>query len=57
MACNHERLVCTDNVLVCKLCGAVLPLSVLGGETPAENKNAAEAPKKAVKRKAKKEAE
>lgn len=54
MACNHEKLKCTDNVLRCKLCGAVLPLSVLSGETPAENKNAAEGKITASKRKGKK---
>ena len=30
--CDHKRLKCTDNVLTCKDCGAVLPLETLAGE-------------------------
>ena len=55
MACNHERLVCTDNVLRCALCGAVLPLSMLDGETPAQKEKPAEAKIKPSKSKGKKE--
>lgn len=29
MNCTHERLKCTNNVLSCLICGAVLPLDVL----------------------------
>ena len=30
MECRHERLECTNNVLRCTICGAVLPLEMLG---------------------------
>ena len=29
MDCKHEKLECTNNVLRCMVCGAVLPLEVL----------------------------
>ena len=29
MGCRHERLECTNNVLRCAICGAVLPLAML----------------------------
>lgn len=32
MECAHERLKCTNNVLTCMSCGAVLPLEKLAGE-------------------------
>ena len=56
MNCKHERLICTDNVLRCAVCGAVLPLSVLGDKSIGQKENAAEGPKKPAKRKTKKEA-
>lgn len=38
MNCTHERLKCTNNVLSCLICGAVLPLDVLtcNKSTPAD---------------------
>lgn len=56
MACKHEKLRCTDNVLVCAVCGEILPLTALGGQTPAQQDDAKEGQIKAPKRKAKKEA-
>ena len=29
MTCNHDHLKCTNNVLTCLDCGAVLPLELL----------------------------
>ena len=33
MSCNHDHLKCTNNVLTCLDCGAVLPLELLPPET------------------------
>ena len=30
--CDHKNLKCTNNVLTCKDCGAVLPLEALAGD-------------------------
>ena len=50
MSCEHKRLKCTDNVFYCLDCGAMVP-------NPYEAEKPSEAPKKAVKRKTKKEDE
>ena len=55
MACKHERLKCTDNVLRCAACGAVLPLSILDGPAAQPQENAPAAPQRPGKRKPKKE--
>ena len=56
--CKHQRLKCVNNVLSCMDCGAVLPLETLtAGKYKPPQENAPEGPKKAAKRKAKKEAE
>ena len=55
MACKHERLICTDNVLRCKDCLATLPLSALDDNSVGQKESAAEGPKKPAKRKTKKE--
>lgn len=50
MACNHDRVKCTDNVFYCAVCGAKVEMHVRE-EKPAEAK------KTPVKRKSKKEGE
>lgn len=55
MECRHERLKCTDNVFYCLSCGAVVPSPFAGDKQEGQKENAPEGPKKAVKRKAKKE--
>lgn len=55
MACKHECLKCTDNVLRCAVCGTVLPLSILDGPAVQPQENASAAPRKPAKRKPKKE--
>lgn len=54
MACNHERLRCTDNRYFCAVCGAYL--FDVGNERAAE-KPAPEAKKTTNKRKTKKDGE
>lgn len=49
MVCEHKRLKCTNNVFFCLDCGAMVP-------NPYEAKKPEEVPKKAGKRKIKKEA-
>lgn len=41
MTCSHDHLKCTDNVLTCLDCGAVLPLELL--ERPKADKSEAPA--------------
>ena len=56
MACNHERLRCTDGIYYCLACGLRIDVPPAEDKTPeAENKPEKTAVK-AVKRKAKKEA-
>jgi hypothetical protein len=50
MACNHDRIRCTDNVFYCLVCGAKV-------EMPVREEKPVEAKKTAVKRKSKKEGE
>lgn len=57
MACDHKDLICTNNVFFCRACGAMVAAPVSFEELTAEKEKPAEAPKKAVKRKARKEAE
>lgn len=57
MECNHERLRCTNNVYYCLSCGAVVPFAPAPDQREGKKEKLAEAPKKAVKRKARKEAE
>ena len=49
MACNHDRIRCTDNVFYCAVCGAQV-------EQPTQEEKPVEA-KKTPKRRAKKESE
>ena len=56
MACNHERLRCTDNRYFCAVCGAYL-FDVDNANTQAAEKPAPEAKKTANKRKTKKDGE
>ncbi len=53
MGCKHEHLKCTNNVLTCQDCGAVLPLELLA-QLKAEQleKPAKPAPKRGKKTKA-----
>ena len=57
MDCKHDQYKCTDNRFFCLICGAEIgdPFAVKEDTDRAEKP--AEAPKKPVKRKAKKEAE
>ena len=55
MACEHKRLKCTDNVFYCLDCGAMVPNPYENGKQIGQEENPAEAPKKAVKRKSRKE--
>ena len=57
MDCKHDQYKCTDNRFFCLICGAEIadPFAVKEDTDRAEKP--AEAPKKAVKRKTKKEAE
>lgn len=57
MNCNHNQYKCTDNRFFCLICGAEIgdPFAVKEDTDQAEKP--AEAPKKPVKRKTKKEAE
>lgn len=57
MACEHKNLICTNNVFFCSDCGAMVSAPVSFEESAAEKEKSAETPKKAVKRKARKEAE
>lgn len=57
MNCKHERLRCTDNVFICPECGCTWPVWDEANKNPSAAEKPAEAPKKPVKRKAKKEAE
>lgn len=50
MACNHDRIKCTDNVFYCAVCGAVV-------EMPVREEKPVEVKKTPVKRKSKKEGE
>ena len=50
MACNHDRIRCTDNVFYCAVCGAKV-------EQPTRKEKPVEVKKTPVKRKAKKEGE
>lgn len=50
MACNHDRIKCTDNVFYCAVCGERV-------EMPAQEEKPAEAKKTPVKRKRKENAE
>ena len=50
MACNHDRLKCTDNVYFCAVCGAKV-------EMPTREEKSTEAKKTPVKRKRKENAE
>lgn len=50
MACNHDRLKCTDNVFYCAICGARV-------EQPAHEEKPVETKKTPVKRRVKKEVE
>lgn len=49
MACNHDRIKCTDNVFYCAVCGAVVE--------PVREEKPVGAKKTPVKRKSKKEGE
>ena len=55
MACDHKDLICTNNVFFCRACGAMVAAPVSFEESAAEKEKQAEAQKKPVKRKAKKE--
>jgi hypothetical protein len=50
MACNHDRIKCTDNVFYCAVCGAKV-------EMPVREEKPVEAKKTPAKRKSKKEGE
>ena len=57
MACNHDRLCCTNNVFYCVICGAQVPSPFEAEQnTPAQEKPA-EAPKRGGKRGGKKKEE
>lgn len=55
MACNHEKMRCTNNRFYCVLCGQELPNPYQVDKHPSEKENASEAAKKPVKRGRKKE--
>ena len=57
MNCNHDRLRCTDNVFFCLKCGAQVASPFEADKHTTETAKPAEATKKAVKRKTKREAE
>ena len=57
MACNHDRYKCTDNRFFCLICGAEIADPFAVKEDTDRAAKPAEAQKKPVKRKAKKEAE
>ena len=54
MNCKHEQIRCTNNVFFCLKCGAELPRDFRAGKDTSTEPKGAEAPKKAVKRAAKK---
>ena len=55
MACNHERVRCTDNVFYCLDCGAVVSREVKAEKNTTEVAKPAEGRKTAYKRKGRKE--
>lgn len=57
MTCNHEGMRCTDNVFICPKCGCTWPVGDELNNNPPAAEKPAEAPKRAIKRKARKEAE
>ena len=57
MPCNHDRYKCTDNRFFCLICGAEIADPFAVKEDTDRAAKPAEATKKAVKRKTKKEAE
>ena len=57
MSCDHKQLKCTDNRFFCLICGAEIGDPFAVKEDTGRAEKPAEAPKKPVKRKAKKEAE
>lgn len=57
MDCKHDRYKCTDNRFFCLICGAEIADPFAVKQPAAEAEKPAEATKKAVKRKARKEAE
>ena len=57
MDCKHDRYKCTDNRFFCLICGAEIADPFAVKEDTARIEKPAESPKKAVKRKTKKEAE
>jgi hypothetical protein len=57
MDCRHEQLRCTDNRFFCLICGAEIADPFVVKEDTDRAEKPAEAPKKPVKRKARKEAE
>ena len=57
MACNHEKLRCTDGIYYCLVCGQRIDIPAAEDKTPEAENKPKETAKKAVKRKTKKEAE
>ena len=55
MICSHEKLRCTNNVFYCLACGARVPDPQAGRQSHEHAKSSQEEPKKAGKRKARKE--
>ena len=55
MGCKHIRLRCTDNRFFCLDCGAEVGEQLPMDKYPSEETAASERPKRAVKRKTKKE--
>ena len=53
MDCNHERLMCRDNVFMCAVCGAVMPSPHQADKQEGAAEKPVETQKKAVKRKRK----
>ena len=54
MACNHDRIRCTNGVFFCDICGAELPAGVQTGKpAPAQEApgNGQETPKKTTRKK------
>jgi hypothetical protein len=57
MDCKHDQYKCTDNRFFCIICGAEIADPFAVKEYTDRDEKPAEAPKKAAKRKTKKEAE
>ena len=57
MDCKHDQYKCTDNRFFCLICGAEIADPFAVKEDTVRAEKPAEAPKKPVKRKTKKEAE